>query len=105
LTEQLAESKAIEYTVSKVYYRSIGKAVASGHIDGFMKFVVDAKTNKILGAHCIGSEATELIAELTLALTHEMKIEDIIETIHAHPTLSELVLETAENAIGEAIHV
>lgn len=105
LTEQLAESKAIEYTVSKVYYRSIGKAVASGHIDGFMKFIVDAKTNKILGAHCIGSEATELIAELTLALTHEMKIEDIIETIHAHPTLSELVLETAENAIGEAIHV
>ena len=105
LTEQEAESKAIEYTVSKVYYRSIGKAVASGHIDGFMKFIVDAKTKRILGAHCIGSEATELIAELTLAVSHEMTIEDMIETIHAHPTLSELVLETAENALGEAIHV
>lgn len=105
LTEQGAQSKAIEYTVSKVYYRSIGKAIASGHIDGFMKFIIDATAGRILGAHCIGSEATELIAELTLAVTHEMNVEDIIETIHAHPTLSELVLETAENAIGEAIHV
>jgi dihydrolipoamide dehydrogenase len=70
-----------------------------------MKFVVDAKTNVILGAHCVGSEATELIAELTLAVTKGMTVHDLADTIHAHPTLSELTMETAEHALGEAIHV
>ncbi|MCF7832151.1 MAG: dihydrolipoyl dehydrogenase [Candidatus Marinimicrobia bacterium] len=105
LREQDALEMDMDYEVSKVYYRAIGKAVASGHIDGFMKFVVDRETKKILGAHCIGAEATELIAELTLALSQGMTVHELAETIHAHPTLSELIMETAENALGEAIHV
>jgi dihydrolipoyl dehydrogenase len=105
LREQDALDKNIEHEISKVHYRAIGKAVATGHIDGFMKFVVDAKSKKILGAHCIGSEATELIAELTLAVTKGLTVHDLADTIHAHPTLSELTMETAENALGEAIHV
>lgn len=104
LREKDAVDRGIEVLTSKVYYRAIGKAVASGHIDGFMKFVVDAGSKKILGAHCIGSEATELIAELTLAVTKGLTVKDVAETIHAHPTLSELTMETAENAMGEAIH-
>ena len=105
LREKDAVDRGVAYDVSKVYYRAIGKAVASGHIDGFMKFIVDEKSKKILGAHCIGAEATELIAELTLAVTKGLTVQDLAETIHAHPTLSELVMETAENAMGEAIHV
>jgi len=105
LREQDVLEADMDYEVSKVHYRAIGKAVASGHIDGFMKFVIDAKTKKILGAHCIGAEATELIAELTLAVTQGMSVYELAETIHAHPTLSELIMETAENALGEAIHV
>ncbi len=105
LREQDVLEADMDYEVSKVHYRAIGKAVASGHIDGFMKFIIDAKTKKILGAHCIGAEATELIAELTLAVTQGMSVYELAETIHAHPTLSELIMETAENALGEAIHV
>lgn len=105
LREQDVLEADMDYEVSKVHYRAIGKAVSSGHIDGFMKFVIDAKTKKILGAHCIGAEATELIAELTLAVTQGMSVYELAETIHAHPTLSELIMETAENALGEAIHV
>jgi dihydrolipoamide dehydrogenase len=105
LSEKQAEERGLDFNVSKVHYRAIGKAIASGHIDGFMKFVVDAKTNVILGAHCVGSEATELIAELTLAVTKGMTVHDLADTIHAHPTLSELTMETAEHALGEAIHV
>jgi len=105
LTERAAEERGIAYETSKVHYRAIGKAIASGHIDGFMKFVVDPKSKVIIGAHCIGSEATELIAELTLAVTKGLTVHDLAETIHAHPTLSELTMETAENALGEAIHV
>ena len=105
LREQDVINDDSAYEISKVHYRAIGKAVATGHIDGFMKFVIDAKTKKILGAHCIGAEATELIAELTLAVTQGMSVHELAETIHAHPTFSELIMETAENASGEAIHV
>ncbi len=105
LREQDVLEAEMDYEVSKVHYRAIGKAVASGHIDGFMKLIVDSKTKNILGAHCIGAEATELIAELTLAVTQGMSVHELAGTIHAHPTLSELIMETAENALGEAIHV
>ena len=105
LREKDVVEKNIEYKVSKVYYRAIGKAQAVNHIDGFLKCIIDKKTRKIIGAHCIGAEATELIAELAVAITQGLQIDALAETIHAHPTLSELILETAENALGEAIHV
>ncbi|MDT8285116.1 MAG: dihydrolipoyl dehydrogenase, partial [Thermovirgaceae bacterium] len=105
LRERDAAEQKKNYKVSKVFYRAIGKALASGHIDGFLKCIVDERTGKILGAHCIGAEATELIAELTLAVTKGLSMRDLADTIHAHPTFSELILETAENSEGEAIHV
>lgn len=105
LNEKDAVERGIDYYTSKVYYRAIGKAIAVGHFDGFMKFLVEKESGKILGAHCIGAEATELIAELSLAVTKKLTVKDVAETIHAHPTLSEITMETAENALGEAIHV
>ncbi|MFA6617524.1 MAG: dihydrolipoyl dehydrogenase [Candidatus Neomarinimicrobiota bacterium] len=105
LSEEVAVERGLDYHISKVFYRAIGKAIAVGHVDGFMKFVVEKESGKILGAHCIGAEATELIAELSLAVTKGMTVKDVAETIHAHPTLSEITMETAENALGEAIHV
>ena len=70
-----------------------------------MKVISDAKTGEILGAHIIGAEATELIAEYGLAVELEATIEDIHQTIHAHPTLSEAVMEAAAATTGEAIHI
>ncbi len=70
-----------------------------------MKVISDAKTGEILGAHIIGSDATELIAEYGLAIGLEATIEDIHHTIHAHPTLSEAVAEAAAATTGEAIHI
>lgn len=104
LREKDAVEKGIDYKIGKIYYRAIGKAIATGHLDGFMKFVVDANSDKILGAHCIGADATELISELTLAVTKGMTAKDVADTIHAHPTLSEITMETAESVHGEAIH-
>jgi dihydrolipoamide dehydrogenase len=105
MREKDAIEKNIAYDVSKVAYRAVGKAVAMDKTDGFLKFIIDKKNRKIIGAHCIGSEATELIAELTLAVTREMTLSDLAGVIHAHPTLSELIPETAELGLGEAIHV
>ncbi len=105
LREEDARNRDIEYTVSKVHYRAVGKAVAIGETDGFLKILSEKAGGKVLGAHCVGAEATELIAELTLALSRSLTVEDLAHSIHAHPTLHELIMETAENAGGEAIHV
>ncbi|MDZ7822295.1 MAG: FAD-dependent oxidoreductase [Candidatus Marinimicrobia bacterium] len=105
LREEDARNRDIEYAVSKVHYRAVGKAVAIGETDGFLKVLSEKAGGKVLGAHCVGAEATELIAELTLALSRSLTVEDLAHSIHAHPTLHELVMETAENARGEAIHV
>ena len=82
-----------------------GKAFAIGEREGFVKFILDAKYGEILGVHIIGSEATEMIAEVTLAKSLEATGESIIKTIHAHPTLSESIMEAAAQAYGEAIHI
>ena len=70
-----------------------------------MKVITDAKTGEIYGAHIIGTEATELIAEYGLAIELEATVEDIHHTIHAHPTLSEAIMEAAAASLGEAIHI
>ncbi|MDD3966494.1 MAG: dihydrolipoyl dehydrogenase [Candidatus Neomarinimicrobiota bacterium] len=104
LRERDAEQQGIDYGIAKVNYRSIGKAIAVGRFDGFLKCIYEKKSGRLLGAHCIGAEATELIAELTLALSRGLSMEEIADVIHAHPTLSELILESAEQALGEGIH-
>ena len=105
LTEKAAKEKKLDYKIGKFPFTASGKAVASAESEGFVKVISDAKTGEILGAHIIGSEATELIAEYGLAIEAELTIEDIHHTIHAHPTLSEAVMEAAAATTGEAIHI
>jgi dihydrolipoamide dehydrogenase len=105
LTEKAAREKKLDIKIGKFPFTASGKAVASAESEGFVKVISDAKTGEIYGAHIIGSEATELIAEYGLALEMEATIEEIHQTIHAHPTLSEAVMEAAAAAMGEAIHI
>jgi dihydrolipoamide dehydrogenase len=105
LTEKKAKEKGLNYKVGKFPFTASGKAVASAESEGFVKVISDAKTGEIYGAHIIGAEATELIAEYGLAVEMEATVEEIHQTIHAHPTLSEAVMEAAAATSGEAIHI
>ena len=105
LTEKAAKEKGLDFKVGKFPFVASGKAVASADSDGFVKVIADAKTGEIYGAHIIGSDATELIAEYGLAMDLEAAIEDIHHTIHAHPTLSEANMEAAAALLGEAVHI
>ncbi len=105
LTEQKAKEQGLEIKIGKFPFSASGKAFASGEREGFVKLIFDAKYGELLGAHIIGSEATELLAETGLAMSMEATYESIIKTIHAHPTLSEAVMEAAANAYGESIHI
>jgi len=105
LTEQAAKDKGYDIKIGKFPFMASGKAFAVGERDGFVKFVFDSKYGELLGAHIIGSEATELIAEAAIAKSMEATGESIIKTVHAHPTLSESLMEAAAQAYGEAIHI
>jgi dihydrolipoamide dehydrogenase len=105
LTEAKAKEAGYEIKVGKFPFMASGKAFAIGEREGFVKIIFDAKYGEILGAHIIGSEATELIAEVGLAKSLEATGESIFKTVHAHPTLSESIMEAAAAAYGEAIHI
>ncbi|MDX6767009.1 MAG: dihydrolipoyl dehydrogenase [Candidatus Methylacidiphilales bacterium] len=105
LTEKKAKEKGIKFKVGKFPYRGSGRAVASGDADGFIKVLLGDPHGEILGAHIVGAEATELIAEFTLGMTLEATFEEIASTIHAHPTLSEMIQEAVLNAKGQSIHI
>jgi dihydrolipoamide dehydrogenase len=105
LTEERAREEGYEIKIGKFPFSASGKAFAVGEKEGFVKCIFDAKYGELLGAHIIGSEATELIAEFTLAKSMEATYESIIKTVHAHPTLSESVMESVANAYGEAINI
>lgn len=105
LTEAQAAAEGREIQVFRMPYRSSGKAVAAGQTDGMVKLIADAKYGEILGAHIIGADATELIAEICTARTLESTTRELHKTIHAHPTLSELVMEAAAGLEGAAIHI
>jgi dihydrolipoamide dehydrogenase len=105
LTEKACKEKGLDYKIGKFPFTASGRAVASAESEGFVKVIADAKTGEIYGAHIIGSEATELIAEYGLAMELEATVEEIHQTIHAHPTLSEAVMEAAAASMGEAIHI
>lgn len=104
-TEQKAKEVGYELKIGKFPFMASGKAFAIGEREGFVKLIFDAKYGELLGAHIIGSEATEMIAELAMAKSLEATAESIIKTIHAHPTLSESVMEAAGVAYNEAIHL
>ena len=105
LTERAAKEKGFKFKVGKFPFQASGKALAVGEPEGFVKLIIGEPYGEIIGAHIIGAEATELIAEMGLAITLEATHEDLDATIHAHPTLSEAVKEANEQAFGEAIHI
>jgi len=105
LTEAKAKETGRGVTVGKFPFTANGKAVALGETDGFVKVVADATTGEILGVHILGPEATEIIHEFAVGRTLEATLEEIVHTIHAHPTLSEAALEATLAALGQAIHV
>ena len=105
LTERKAKELGYDLKIGKFPFMASGKAFAVGEREGFVKLIFDAKYGELLGGHIIGSEATELIAEVALARALEATGESIIKTVHAHPTLSESIMEAAANAYGEAIHI
>lgn len=105
LTERAAKEKGIKFKVGKFPFQASGKAQAVGESDGFVKLIIGEQHGEILGAHIIGAEATELIAEMGLAISMEATQEEIEATIHAHPTLSEAIHEASGAASGAAIHI
>jgi dihydrolipoamide dehydrogenase len=105
LTERAAKEKGLKFKVGKFPFSASGKARAVGEIDGFVKILFGEPHGEVLGAHIVGSEATEMIGELGLAITLEATHEEIEATIHAHPTLSEAVHEATGQAYGLAIHI
>jgi dihydrolipoamide dehydrogenase len=105
MTEEKAREGGRELKIGKFPFRPLGKALAIGETEGMVKLIFDAKYGELLGAHILGSEATELIAELTVAKSLETTGEKLFRTIHAHPTLSEAIMEAAAAAYGEAINI
>jgi dihydrolipoamide dehydrogenase len=104
-TEAKAKESGREVMVGKFPFTANGKAVALGETDGFVKVVADKGTGEILGVHIVGPEATEIIHEFAVGRTLEATVEEIMHTIHAHPTLSEAALEATLAALGQAIHI
>ena len=104
LTEKKAKERGYDVKVGKFPFTANSKGKIIGDAAGVVKFVVDAKYDEVLGVHIVGPKATELIAEACVALELEATAESIAKTIHAHPTLSEAVMEAAEDVAGHAIH-
>ena len=105
LTEEKAKAAGYELKIGKFPFTASGKAHGIGEAKGFVKLIFDAKYGELLGAHMIGPDVTEMIAELGLAKTLEATAPTIFKTIHAHPTLSEAVMEAAAQAYGEAVNI
>jgi dihydrolipoamide dehydrogenase len=104
LTEQDAKSKGIDYIVGKFPLTANGRTIIMDD-DGIIKIIAEKKYNEILGAHILGPRATDLIGELALALGMEATIDEVISTIHAHPTVAEAIRETALAVERRAIHI
>lgn len=104
LSEQEAQKAGRKIKTGKYMFSALGKAMAIGDTTGFVKWVADAETNQLLGAHAVGPHATDLIAEAAVAIRAELTAADLGHTIHAHPTLSEAWMEAAHVIMGEAIH-
>jgi dihydrolipoamide dehydrogenase len=105
LTERAARDAGHDVRVGKFPFSALGKAMIIGDTGGFVKIVADKRYDEVLGVHIIGPKATELIAEATLGIKLETTVEEVANTIHAHPTLAEAMLEAAHGVYGEAIHV
>jgi dihydrolipoamide dehydrogenase len=105
LTETKAKDAGYKVKVGKFPFTAIAKAKIEDASDGFVKIVADEKYGEILGVHMIGNTVTEMIAEAVAAIALEGTVQDLVNTIHAHPTLSEATHEAMENVFGAAIHI
>lgn len=104
-TEKAAKEAGYELKIGKFPFSASGKASAAGHKDGFVKLIFDAKYGELLGAHLIGANVTEMIAELVTARKLETTGQELIKAVHPHPTMSEAIMEAAAAAYGEVIHI
>jgi dihydrolipoamide dehydrogenase len=105
LTEKQAKEKGLDIKIGKFPFSASGKASAAGAKDGFVKLIFDAKYGELLGAHMIGANVTEMIAEIVAIRKLEVTGEALIKTVHPHPTMSEAIMEAAAAAYGEVIHL
>lgn len=105
MTEDVAKERGYEVRVGRFPFQASGKALGLGESAGWVKIITDAKYGEILGAHMIGPEVTELLAELTLAQMMEITTAEIARNVHAHPTLSEILMEAAHGAEGRSINI
>lgn len=105
MTEAAAEEAGFELKIGKFPFSASGKASAAGAKEGFVKLVFDAKYGELLGAHMIGANVTEMIAEIVAVRKLEITGEELIKTVHPHPTMSEAIMEAAAAAYGEVIHL
>jgi dihydrolipoamide dehydrogenase len=104
-TEAQCKEKGLEVKIGRYPFRPHGKAVATGENEGFVKLIFEAKYGELLGAHIIGNEATEMIAEACAAKSSEATVHSLAATMHAHPTMSEAFHEATLDALGRAIHM
>ncbi len=105
LTEAQARQRGHEVRVGRFPFQANGKALGLGDYAGWVKIITDARYGELLGAHMIGPEVTELLPELTIAQMMELTAEEIARNVHAHPSLSEVLMEAAHAAVGHAIHI
>ncbi len=104
ITEKQVKERGLEYKVGKFNFQANGKAQGLGEAYGFVKIISDAKYGEILGVHMIGPEVTELLPEWVLARNYELTPHEVARSVHAHPTLSEVMMEAAEAVAGQSIH-
>ena len=104
LTERACKEKGIEYKVGKFFFLASGKATAAGEKDGFVKLIVSAQDDTILGAHLCGANVTEMISGIVAGRNIGITAKDLIHSVHPHPTMSEAIMEAAAAAHSEAIH-
>jgi len=105
LTEEKAKELGYDIRVGKFPFTASGKANTAGERDGFVKLIFDAKYGELLGAHMIGGNVTEMIAEIVVAKKLETTAHELIKSVHPHPTMSEAIMEAAAAAYDEVIHL
>ena len=105
MTEKAAKAAGYDVKIGKFPFSASGKASAAGAKDGFVKLIFDAKYGELLGGHMIGANVTEMVAELVAVRKLEITGEELIKTVHPHPTMSEAIMEAAAAAYGEVIHL
>lgn len=104
-TEEQLKEENIPYKLGKFPYKPNGKALAMGEVEGFVKVLIGEKYGELLGCHIIGAEATEMITEWALGMESEITYNEVLSTIHPHPTLHEMIWESVEAALGKPIHL